>query len=57
MLPKDPIMLLSVVNSHLRDYHNNLEDFCLTNNYNQSHIEDQLAAVNYFYDASSNQFK
>ena len=27
-LPKDPVMLLSVVNTYLRDYHASLEELC-----------------------------
>ena len=27
-LPKDPVMLLSVVNTNLRDFNSNLDEFC-----------------------------
>ena len=30
--PKDPVMLLSVVNTYLRDHHTSLEDLCKSNN-------------------------
>jgi len=57
MLPKDPIMLLSVVNTKLRDHHSSLEDFCKSHNVQSNDIIDSLAKVDYFYDEDSNQFK
>ena len=56
MLPKDAFMLLSVVNTMLRDKYPSLEalkddlgDDALT-------IEDKLASVGYHYDAELNCF-
>ena len=57
MLPKDPIILLSTINTKLRDHHDSLEDLCLSFNYQRSDIEEKLAKVNYFYDQKLNQFK
>lgn len=57
MLPKDPIILLSTVNTKLRDYHDSLEDLCLTHNIAEEDLINQLAKVNYFYDVNQNQFK
>lgn len=56
MLPKDPYMLLSTVNTKLRDFHDSLEDFCTTYQYNQAEIEESLAKVDYHYDRQLNQF-
>lgn len=56
MLPKDPIILLSTVNTHLRDFHESFDDFCLTYNYNGDEIKKTLATVNYYYDPETNQF-
>lgn len=57
MLPKDPFILLSTINMKLRDYHNSLEDFCLSENIDMTQIKDTLAKVDYYYDKDSNQFK
>ena len=57
MLPKDPIILLSTVNTKLRDYHDTLEDLALSHDTTAESIADQLSKVNYFYDADLNQFK
>lgn len=57
MLPKDPIILLSTVNTKLRDHHASLEDLCLTHGVKQDDITEPLAKVNYFYDSELNQFK
>lgn len=57
MLPKDPIILLSTVNTKLRDHHDSLEDLCLTHNIAIEELTNQLAKVNYFYDPEQNQFK
>ncbi len=31
IFPKDPVMLLSVVNTYLRDHHSSLDDLCKSN--------------------------
>ena len=55
-LPKDPVMLLSVVNSNLRDFYGSLDDFCRAKDVDKSEIEEKLEKINYSYDATSNQF-
>lgn len=53
-LPKDPVMLLSVVNTKLRDFYPSLEELAkaeLT-----TEIIDKLKMINYEYDAERNQF-
>lgn len=55
-LPKDPVMLLSVVNTYLRDYHSSLEDFSLETNLSAEEIIRQLAIIDYHYDPEQNQF-
>lgn len=55
-LPKDPIILLSFVNTQLRDHYPSLSELataCLTD---PESISKQLAAVNYHYDEKTNQF-
>ena len=54
-LPKDPVMLLSVVNTNLRDFYGSLDDFCRAKDVDKSEIEEKLEKINYSYDATSNQ--
>lgn len=55
--PKDPIMLLSVVNTYLRDYHSTLEELCENSTLSAEEITRQLAAIDYHYDPGQNQFR
>ena len=57
MLPKDPAMLLSVVNTKLRDEFSSLEEFCAAMNVEETVLRQRLGAVDYQYDAVQNQFK
>lgn len=57
MLPKDPAMLLSVVNTKLRDEFSSLEEFCAAMNVEETVLRQTLGAVGYQYDAVQNQFK
>ncbi len=57
MLPKDPAMLLSVVNTKLRDEFSSLEEFCAAMNVEETALRQTLGAVGYQYDAVQNQFK
>lgn len=56
MLPQDPIMLLSYVNTRLRDNYASLELLCDDMQVDRSALMNKLGAVNYFYDADKNQF-
>lgn len=55
-LPKDPIMLLSVINLKLRDYYSSLDQLCEEMNLSKEEITSKLAAVDYEYDEIHNQF-
>ncbi len=55
-LPQDPIMLLSYVNTQLRDNYSSLDDFCADADVSRDEIEKKLRAVNYEYDAQRNAF-
>lgn len=56
MTPKDPVMLLSYVNTKLRDNFSNLEDFCLAENSNMESIKNALSLIGYEYDPELNRF-
>ena len=55
-LPKDPVMLLSFVNTQLRDYYSSLSRLCEDKQLNQEELEKKLNLIDYFYDAERNQF-
>ena len=56
MITKDPVMLLSVVNTQLRDYYSSLSRLCEDKQLNQEELEKKLNLIDYFYDAERNQF-
>lgn len=55
-LPKDPVMLLSVVNTKLRDYYSSLEEFAAAEGVTVDEIESKLKMINYEYAKERNQF-
>ena len=56
-LPKDPFMLLSFVNTKLRDEYSNFNKFCEENNVSKDEIEKVLESIGYCYDEKTNSFK
>lgn len=55
-LPKDPMILLSVVNTKLRDYYKSLEALCEDLHVDQEELTEKLSLVDYEYDSKRNQF-
>jgi len=55
-LPKDPVMLLSVINTSLRDYYDSLAELCINIGVMESDLCAKLATIDYYYDESLNQF-
>lgn len=55
-LPKDPMMLLSVVNMKLRDYYSSLDELCEDMHVNKEEIIDRLKAVGFEYSSEHNRF-
>lgn len=55
-LPKDPVMLLSVVNTNLRDFYESLEELCDAKDADKDEIIKTLEKINYKYDRERNQF-
>lgn len=55
-LPKDPMLLLSVVNTKLRDYYSNLDDLCDDMQIEKNDILNKLKGIDYEYDESRHQF-
>ena len=56
MLPNDPVMLLSYVNTQLRDRAEDLDSFCKTENADKAALCRKLADIGYAYDAAQNRF-
>lgn len=56
MLPKDPMILLSVVNTKLRDEFPSLSELCAALDADEAALRETLAQLNYQYDAQRNQF-
>lgn len=56
-LPSDDFILLSVINTALRDEYCSLEELCATEDFSPEEISSRLAAVGYAYDLESNSFK
>lgn len=56
MIPKDPIMLLSFINTQLRDNYESLDELCSALDIEREMLEEKLAAVDYRYSAERNQF-
>ena len=57
MLPKNPILLLSIVNTKLRDFYSSLDELCQDLDESKDEIIDILARFGYFYDKELNQFR
>lgn len=55
-LPKDPVILLSYINTQLRDNYASLTEFCNSNNCSPEDIIRTLERIDYRYDSDTNQF-
>lgn len=55
-LPGDPVMLLSVVNTKLRDFYPSLDVMCEEMGLDQKELAGKLEMIDYEYDAQKNQF-
>ena len=54
--PNDPMILLSFVNTKLRDFHPSLEDLCKSLQLDPQEITRKLSGIGYEYDAQLNRF-
>ena len=55
-LPEDPVILLSVINTKLRDEYSSLEVLCEEMQIDRAVLENKLGAIDYAYDSETNQF-
>lgn len=55
-LPKDPVILLSLINTKLRDFNSSLDDLCKEYNLDKEYITEMLSMIDYHYDEFKNKF-
>lgn len=53
---KDPYMLLSIINTKLRDYYSSLDDLCEDLSYDIDEVKTILLSINYIYNEDLNKF-
>ena len=57
MTPKDPMILLSWLNTQLRDCYDDLDSLCEDQALDRSEVEEKLAAVGFAYDPDQKRFR
>ncbi len=55
-IPNDPVMLMSFLNTQLRDNYSSLDDLCGAYDLDAEEIAKKLNAIDYRYDPERNQF-
>ena len=55
-LPKDPVILLSVINTKLRDFYPTLDALCQDLNVPKDALVEKLGMIDYTYEREQNQF-
>ena len=55
-LPKDPMILLSVINTKIRDQYHTLDVLCEDLQIDKNELIDVLKGIDYEYDESRHQF-
>lgn len=55
-IPNDPVILMSYLNTQLRDQYPSLEELCKTMGLNMEAITAKLQTIGYRYDEERNQF-
>lgn len=55
-LPKDPMLLLSVVNTKLRDFYDSLDALCKDLGVDKEELIETLKGIDYEYDETRHQF-
>ena len=56
-IPKDPMILLSFVNTKLRDEYRSLEEFCKGRDLDVEALKKKLEEIGFEYNAELKQFK
>ncbi|MDE5861028.1 MAG: DUF4250 domain-containing protein [Ruminococcus sp.] len=56
-IPNDPAILLSYVNTMLRDNYNSLDELCKSLDIDRNELEKKLSAIGYVYSPEQNRFR
>ena len=56
-LPKEPVILLSYINTQLRDHYASLDELCRSLDVQKHDIATVLSEIGYSYEPSQNQFR
>ena len=56
MIPNDPMILLSFINTKLRDYYKSLDLLCDDLQLDKAELEAKLSSIDYKYDPGLNKF-
>lgn len=56
-IPKDPAMLLSYINTQLRDFYPNLDELCSSLMISKEELVKTLETIDYIYNAETNRFE
>ncbi len=55
-VPNEPVMLLSYVNTQLRDFYPSLSELCRAMDLDMQAVEEKLSSIGYEYDEGLNKF-
>lgn len=55
-IPNDPMILLSYINTQLRDFYPSLEELCKALSADMQELKNKLSAIDYEYDEKLNRF-
>ncbi len=56
-IPKDPAMLLSYINTQLRDFYPNLDELCSSLMLSKEELIKSLETIDYVYNEETNRFE
>lgn len=56
-IPNDPVILLSYINTKLRDEFSSLDELCSSLCIKRGELERKLSLIGYVYDEKTNSFK
>ena len=57
MLPSDPFILLSYINTKLRDEYPSLKELCISLDIKENELTERLKSAGFDYNEKTNQFK
>lgn len=55
-IPKDPVMLLSYLNTQLRDFYPSLAELCKSLDLDQAEVKAKMKLLDYQYNEEQNRF-